>query len=323
MPIGVERLRRLGVEIPSRERGTFRGIRYVEGEVVAEARFKKGVGFGVRRSALHDALRRRATEVGVDLLWGEKARELGTNGVETDSGFLKARWLVAADGRLSNTRKWAGLEGRTPKRRRFGVRRHFAIAPWSEFVEVYWADNAEAYVTPVSPNAVGIALLSSEFPLDFDRLMNRFPVLQARLEGAEVVSRDRGAGPFGHRPVAVVRGSLALIGDASGSLDPITGEGLSIAFAQADALIRSLERGCIEEYAVAHRRLTRGPRLLTGLLVVIERHPNLRRLTIRALRAHSSLFGHLVEVAASGRSPWTRAKRKTPSLVPRSTRSST
>jgi flavin-dependent dehydrogenase len=301
MPIGVERLRCLGVEIPDRERGVFRGIRYLDGNVVAEARFKAGVGLGVRRSALHDALHHRATDVGVEFRWGEKARELRSNGVETDSGFLKARWLVAADGRLSKVRKWAGLEGRTPKRRRFGVRRHFAAAPWSEFVEVYWADHAEAYVTPVGAGAVGIALLTSEFPLDFDRLMRRFPILQARLEGAEVISRDRGAGPFGQRPVAVVRDRLALVGDASGSLDPITGEGLSIAFAQAHALIQSLERGHIEEYAVAHRRISRVPRFLTGMLLGVERHPRLRRRIVRVLASRPSLFVDLVDITASGR----------------------
>ena len=319
MPVGVERLHRLGVEIPEKKRAAIRGIRYLDGASMVKARFNEGVGLGIRRLVLHDALCRRATEVGVDFRWGEKARGLKSDGVETDGGFLKARWLVAADGRLSRTRKLAGLEGHTLKRRRFGVRRHFAVSPWSEFVEVHWADHAEAYVTPIGPEAVGIALLSSEYPTDFDRLMNRFSLLQARLEGAEVMSRDRGAGPFGHRPAAVVRDRLALVGDASGSLDPISGEGLSVAFAQAHALIRSLGSGCIEEYAVAHRRISRGPRLLTGLLLVFERHPRLRRRIIRTLASNPSLFRHIVDVAASGRLPWTLPDSEAPWLATRNT----
>ena len=186
MPIGVERLRHLGVTIPDRERGVFRGIRYVDGALTAEARFKRGIGLGVRRTVLHDALHRRAMDTGVEFRWGEKVQRIASNGVETDIGFLNARWLVAADGRVSKVRKWAGLEDLTPKRRRFGVRRHFAVPPWSEFVEVYWAAGAEAYVTPVGPDAVGVALLTSDSPIDFDRLLSRFSILQSRLAGAEV-----------------------------------------------------------------------------------------------------------------------------------------
>jgi flavin-dependent dehydrogenase len=98
----------------------------------------------------------------------------------------------------------------------------------------------------------------------------------------------------------VVRDRIALVGDASGSLDPITGEGLSIAFAQARAFVRSLEHGHLAEYAVAHRRISRVPRILTGLLLVIERHPRLRRRMVLTFATRPSLFADLVDVAASG-----------------------
>jgi flavin-dependent dehydrogenase len=300
MPIGVEGLRRLGVEISHAEHVVFRGIRYLDGGLAAEARFKRSFGLGVRRTVLHHALHRRALDVGVDFRWGETARAIRSGGVETDAGLVRARWLVAADGRLSKLRKRAGLEGRAPTRQRFGVRRHYGVAPWSEFVEVYWSDEAEAYVTPVGPETVGVAVLSSETPVDFDRLLRRFPPLKARLEDAPVVSRDRGAGPFGHRPAGVVHDNLVLVGDASGSLDPITGEGLSIAFAQARALVRSLERGRIQDYAKAHRRIWRLPRLLTGLLLIVERHRWLRRTIFRLFVWFPSVFSMLVNVAASG-----------------------
>jgi flavin-dependent dehydrogenase len=208
--------------------------------------------------------------------------------------------LAAADGRLSKIRKWAGLEGRTPKRRRFGVRRHYLTAPWSDFVEVHWSDGVEAYVTPVGPEQVGVAMLSSTTPVDFDHLMRGFPLLRARLAGAPVSSRDRGAGPFGHRPTAVTRDNIALVGDASGSLDPITGEGISIAFAQAQALIQSLAHGRLDEYAAAHRRIVRVPRLLTSLLLVVETHPRLRRRMLRIFASHLFSFSALVNLAACG-----------------------
>jgi flavin-dependent dehydrogenase len=298
MPVGVERLLCLGVEIPNRERAVFRGIRYLDGKQAAEARFTKGFGLGIRRSTLHDALHRRAVAVGVELRWGERVRGLRADGVETDAGVARARWVVAADGRLSKTRTWVGLEGRAPKQQRFGVRRHYATAPWSDVVEVYWSDHVEAYVTPVGPEQVGVAVLSSETPLDFDHLIQRFPLLRARLAGAPVASRDRGAGPFGQRPTAVTRGNVALVGDASGSLDPITGEGISIAFAQAHALIQCLARDRIADYAGAHRRIVRVPKSFTSLLLVAERNPRLRRTMVRTFASSPSLFGTLVNLAA-------------------------
>jgi flavin-dependent dehydrogenase len=206
--------------------------------------------------------------------------------------------LAAADGRLSKIRKWAGLEGRTPKRRRFGVRRHYLTAPWSDFVEVHWSDGVEAYVTPVGPEQVGVAMLSSTTPVDFDHLMRGFPLLRARLAGAPVSSRDRGAGPFGHRPTAVTRDNIALVGDASGSLDPITGEGISIAFAQAQALIQCLVDGRIDEYAAVHRRIARVPRFLTSLLLVAERHPRIRQTMLQTFASHPTLFNTLVDLVA-------------------------
>jgi len=42
---------------------------------------------------------------------------------------------------------------------RYGLRRHFRVAPWTDLVEVYWTPAAEAYVTPVSADVVGISLL--------------------------------------------------------------------------------------------------------------------------------------------------------------------
>ena len=313
MPVGVEHLRRFGVEIPNRERAVFRGVRYLDGQLSAEARFTRGVGLGIRRSTLHEALCRRAIQLGVELRWGEKVRGLNADGVETDVGLVSARWVVAADGRLSKIREWAGIEGRNPKRRRFGVRRHYATAPWSDFVEVHWSDHVEAYVTPVGPEQVGVAVLSSETPIIFDHLMQRFPLLRTRLAGAPVASRDRGAGPFGQRPAAVTRDNITLVGDASGSLDPITGEGISVAFAQARALIHCLAQEGLEEYAAAHRRIARVPRLLTSLLLVAEHHPWLRRTVIRTLASHPSIFSTLVDLAASGRTaamiPSVKARR--------------
>ena len=190
----------------------------------------------------------------------------------------------------------AGITTSCPVQRRFGVGSHYQIAPWIDTVEVYWADEGEAYVTPVGPEMVGVAMLSRTKPLDFDRELQHFSTLARHLEGGPVASRDRGAGPFGHRPRTVVRDRLALVGDAAGSLDPITGEGISVAISQAGALVRAISKGSISEYAADHRRIMRLPKFVTGLLLAGERRPRLRRLTIRVFAASPRLFTRLVNI---------------------------
>jgi flavin-dependent dehydrogenase len=141
-----------------------------------------------------------------------------------------------------------------------------------------------------------VAILSARRPLDFDRELGHFPALAARLDGAPAASKDRGAGPFGHRPKTVVKGRLALIGDASGSLDPITGEGVSVAIGQARALVRAICAGSLDDYRADHGRIMRMPRLLTNLLLCAEGRPGIRRRLIRVLAASPRLFSRAIDV---------------------------
>ena len=88
---------------------------------------------------------------------------------------------------------------------------------------------------------------------------------------------------------------MALVGDASGRLDPITGEGLSVAFGQARSVVQAIQRGTLSSYEADHRRIMHMPRLLTGLLLPIERRPPVRRALIRFLAASPPLFDCMVD----------------------------
>jgi flavin-dependent dehydrogenase len=305
MPAGVARLEALGVRLPESVGRPFRGICYRDGELVAEAEFPGAPGLGIRRTALHQALARRAEEVGVELRWGTVVRGLTPRGVTTDDGEVRGRWLIGADGLTSRVRRWAALEGREPsgRHRRFGVRRHFRREPWTDKVEVWWADGVEAYVTPVAAREIGVAMLWSGEKSRFDLLLNRFPALAERLAGAEVASRDKGAGPFHRRPRRVWRDRLLLVGDAAGYVDAITGEGLDLAFHQAFALVEAVSSGDPRRYARFCRRLTRLPFALIHLLLFAERRPALRRRLIRTLAEEPWLFGRLLAIHARDQPP--------------------
>jgi len=294
MPDGVELLLELGVDLSSVETRPFRGIRYLDSELTAEGTFPGNPGLGIRRTVLHRALVKRAEEVGVDLRWGVRVRGLSANAFETEAGPVTGRWLVGADGRVSRIRRWAGLDGRPARRRRVGLRRHYEIEPWSDRVEVYWADGCEAYVTPVGERLVGVALLSDSGRVIFDHDLGRFPELAHRLHGAPVASTDRGAGPLEQRCRRVARGNLALVGDASGYLDAITGEGLALSFHQAFALIEAVAGGDLGEYARSHRRIGRYPIAITRLLLFVERHPRLRRRVMRSLAGDPTLLSRFL-----------------------------
>lgn len=295
MPDAVARLREIGVE----PRGVpFRGIRYFDGATLAEGVFPGQGGLGVRRTELHGAFVQRAEEVGVDLHWGVKASGLGSEGVETEQGTFLARWIVGADGLRSQVRSWAGLDREAGAFRRFGVRRHFAMAPWSDFVEVYWGPECEAYVTPVAADQVGIAFLWSQGKAGFDDLLERIPALKAKIAGAPFSSKDRGTGPLHQRVRGVRRGNVALVGDAAGYLDAITGEGLAVALHESAALAEAIVAGDIGPYEKAHRRINRLPNFMTGMVLALERRPGLRARAIRALAAEPALFSRLLGIHA-------------------------
>lgn len=296
MPDGFACLEELGVVIDPRRRHAFNGIRYLDGEVVAEGRFPRLCGYGIRRLDLHRAMVRRAEALGVTLEWGQGVEKLLPDGVETATARYRARFILAADGLRSRLRRAAGLEGPSASWARFGVRRHFRLTPWTDLVEVYWADGCEAYVTPVSDDEVGVAILWSGRKAGFDTLLASFPVLAERLAGVETVSRDRGAGPLRQRVRGVVSGRLALLGDAAGYVDAITGEGLSVAFHQAAAVVEAMRHGDLRRYARAHRSIMALPDNMTRLLLTVERRPWLRRRVIQALAREPEIFSRLLAV---------------------------
>ena len=194
MPTTCSRVRDLGAELSGRP---FVGIRYLRDGLSVDARFRAGPGLGVRRTVLHEALARRADSVGVERVQGTVTDVVQDSGNVLAAG-RQARWLVAADGLHSSVRRGLGLDVRVPGPARFGLRRHFAAAPWTDHVEVHWSTHAEAYVTPVAEDLVGVAVLGPP-GTGFDEALDDLPALRARLRGAAPASDLRGAGPLRQR----------------------------------------------------------------------------------------------------------------------------
>jgi flavin-dependent dehydrogenase len=171
---------------------------------------------------------------------------------------------------------------------------HYRVAPWSEFTDIHWGEEAQAYVTAVGAQEVCVVLITGRPNARFQDILTKFPALACRLAGAVQTGAERGAvtGMFGLKRVH--RGNVALIGDASGSLDAITGEGLSLSFKQATALANALAAGDLERYEKAHRVLFRRPRLVGNLMLLLDRRSGLRERTLRALQAAPQLFERML-----------------------------
>ncbi|MGW3662070.1 NAD(P)/FAD-dependent oxidoreductase [Streptomyces sp. NPDC005141] len=288
MPSGVAGLRALGVEVTGRE---LRGIRYVHGAVRAEAPFRGHTGLGIRRTTLHRALHQRALGLGVRIVPG-KVGEVGQTTDTVTAAGLTARWLIAADGLHSGVRRGLGLELPSGAHRRYGLRRHYRVEPWTAFVEVHWSGHGEAYVTPVADDLVGVAVLS-RMRRGYDRHLADFPALTASLRGTPV-TEVRGAGPLSQRVRRRVAGRVLLVGDAAGYVDALTGEGIALGLATAEAAVRCLVAGRAGEYERAWAQLTRRHRWLTGALLAAGRRPGTARLVVPAASRMPPVFAAAV-----------------------------
>ncbi|MDP9170039.1 MAG: FAD-dependent monooxygenase, partial [Acidobacteriota bacterium] len=265
-----------------------RGVRFVGDGVSVEAAFPRGDGCGIRRTALHAALIGHAEACGVELRWGQPV---------ADIAGVKARWIVGADGGASRVRQQAGLERFSRNTWRFGFRRHFRITPWTDHIEAYWADGVEVYVTPVAADEVGVAVLSRDSKLRLAGALGLIP----RLADALAVSSERGSITPSRTLQRVVNGKVALIGDASGSVDAITAEGLSLCFRQAIALADAMKRGDLNVYQRAHRRLARRPRFMAEMMLTMDRWPLVRWVALRSMAAHPRVFREFLALHVGGR----------------------
>lgn len=295
MPGALAALHRIGVDPPGRP---LAGIRYLAASAQVEHRFGERQGRGVRRTVLHEALTRKAAELGAivvaDRVTGiEPTAEAVT--LSLAGGTLTAPWVIAADGLHSPVRRMLGLDGRAQPagRRRFGLRRHYAVAPWTDLVEVHWTADAEAYVTPIGEHTVGVAVLGRR-PLDQDAVLAALPELAARLDGAAVLGDSRGAGPLLQRSRSRTAGRVLLAGDASGYVDALTGEGMRVGFAQARTAVAAVREGDTAQYEQAWRATTRDFRILTTGLVMAA-GSRLRPGIVPMAARRPALFGAIVE----------------------------
>jgi menaquinone-9 beta-reductase len=295
MPDSLQVLQGLGVSVAALDGSPFRGLRFLDGFTVASADFSQGRGYAVRRTALHRALAEQAYRAGVQLHWNCKGAKATESGVLVNGTVIKSEFVIGADGQNSHVRRNSGLDVSWYRSRRYGFRQHFRLPPWSEYVEVHWQKNFQVYVTPVHEREVGVAVVSHNPKLRITEALAAFPDLQLRLRNAAPASPEAGALTVSRRLRNVWKNNVALIGDASGSVDSITGEGLCLAFQQAHALGEALKQGDLHRYQNAHNRINRRARFMSRLLLLLSSHDLLRQRVLQALERQPDIFARFLD----------------------------
>lgn len=304
MPDGIAALGELGISVPVDQAYPFGGIQFVSSGMSVDAPFPDNAsGFGVRRTILHELMAKHAAKLGVELLWRTPITGITENSVQLGERNISTRWIIGADGGNSRVRKWARLEDVRKRDLRYAFRQHFRIAPWTDRMELHWGARGEIYVTPVSHDQVCVALISRDPKLRLNEALREFPELQERLSGVQASSSERGALTTTCKLRRVSRGNVALIGDASGTVDAITGEGLCLSFSQAMVLADCLRNGDLSAYEVKHRQLAVRPLLMARLMLLLDRRPRLQHKTLRAFQKRPHVFRRLLELHVGTLSP--------------------
>jgi flavin-dependent dehydrogenase len=215
-------------------------------------------GYNVRRQVLDPLLRDRAARTaGVDVLLGFTAREL----VKEDGRFagvvattqegalhsVRARLVVAADGRHSRLAKLSGVRQKTKPNNRFCYFAHYRNVPLASGAcsQIWLLEPDVAYTFP---NDDGITVLAcfvtkdklAQFKSDltgsFERLFANLP-LGPDLSRAERVSEIMGMLDMPNVSRHLTLSNLAFVGDAAMASDPLWGVGCGWAFQSAEWLV--------------------------------------------------------------------------------------
>ncbi len=304
MPEAVAALEELGVDVPRAAGLAFRGIRFVNSGRRVAADFPVGTGRGMRRTELHALMIEGAEDCGVQILWKTPVSAIGAASVHLADREVTARWIIGADGSASRVREWSGLNRAVPETRRWATRRHYRIRPWTDYMEIHWGRRVQGYVTAVSAEEISaVVIADTREGARFDSAMSELPELRHRIAAAQPVGRERGAVTETKTFTRVTRGRVALVGDASGGVDAITGEGLRLAFQQAFALADAMAAGNLKSYEIRHRQMARRPLWMGRLMLQLGRNAWLRNRAMNALANTPELFERMMAIHVGHATP--------------------
>lgn len=254
----VEQLRELGLEEAlSPLAAPLDGIRLSGNGVRVELPFSRP-GWSLPRSLLDDEMLRAARARGAAFLQArvEEAREEESGCLLTvrepsgETGHVRARFVIGADGAQSIVARKNGLSVAARGEQRFALGGHYAgLRDLGRFVEMFVEGGSYFAVNPFDAAHANIMVIVREKDLtarkdDVDQFIReraralsgdaaRFS--EARLEGKRIA-----VGPLAHTTRALTRGNTLLAGDAAGFIDPFTGQGVYLGLRAGRSAARAI-----------------------------------------------------------------------------------
>jgi flavin-dependent dehydrogenase len=286
-------------------------------------------GYNVTRRTLDPLLRQLAAETpGVELMTGLTAVDLRDGEVVVEDRArarraLRARLVVAADGRDTRLARMAGVPGRVRPHNRFFYWAYWrGVRPAGERSRMWFMEPDCAYTFP---NEDGLCLLLigphrdrlSEFRADLEGAYLRY--VAALPDAPDLSNATRESKLIGKLDLPSVsrptsRPGLAFVGDAALASDPLWGVGCGWAFQSADWLVAETADALVgdgdldaalQSYRRVHRRRLGPHHFLISDIATARRANPLERAMYRASVTDDHVWHAFEAIGSRRRSPAT------------------
>ncbi|MDA2934024.1 FAD-dependent monooxygenase [Acidobacteria bacterium AH-259-D05] len=336
MPAGAKIFERLGIlgELAHAGGKSFSGIRFhLPGDLSLELDFNEisqgTLGWVLPRISLDARLATfAAQQPGVQLCQAFQvqsacgdARQVQVTGLHQGMPQThRAKLLIGADGIRSRFHDGFGIHRRKKQSFRFALRTLYDnLQGAHDMVEVHCCQTGEAYVAPMADGSARITLLlfgpvnrcrKVELPDYYFQNLQCFPRLIERLKAPCPQRAVESTGPVSLQVSRCHAQRLLLVGDAAGAVDPITGQGMTVALKDAETVSAFLQRQLREdrlsekdlsEYTTRRQSYFTPAFQLAHMVLFMVQHPFIARRAIRALSRNQALRKKVVAMASQVR----------------------
>jgi 2-polyprenyl-6-methoxyphenol hydroxylase-like FAD-dependent oxidoreductase len=290
----------------------------------AHARFPD-FGIALHRPEFDNALLHAAAQNGATIRMGKRLQALqptatGWAAHLTDGEIISARVLIGADGRKSRVARLLRLAS-TPWQTRVAL--HVDVPsqqPTEPYGEMHvFTDGTYIGLNPIGTHTLNVSALCDPEELRhtsarefINRRTQASEHLRLRIAPLLHAGRVRATFPAAASVRDVVTANAALIGDSSGFIDPLTGEGIYQALWTARALTDEIVRAglahdalrtALRRYAIRRRRQHRGKRICNQAFQAIIRRPSLSNAALDLLAWRQGIGDSFIGMIGNSYSP--------------------
>jgi geranylgeranyl reductase family protein len=258
----------------------------------------------IKRSLFDQLLLNRARELGVAVFESATVTALSSPDPRTEywqisagEQTVKARTLVAADGRNSTVARLSGLLPRTAKER-IALQTHLPLpADFGERVVLEFRPEGYSGQAPVGDGDLNLCLVS---------VPRQIASLRAWAERRFNISPNhswRTITPLTREPISPAQPSLFFVGDSARVVEPFTGEGIYYALASGELAAKAIalqrdggdSADVAVAYSAAHAQLYRGRLWINRLARAAVLAPTVASLVVTAARIQPALVRALTK----------------------------